>query len=208
MAQDFHEETYFKRYMLAKLAYEAQHVMQEKMKNKILKEKEIRIYSGPAEIIPKVNYKIIKKEPQQDILHENPLDILADDDFGQAQPNLSISGDDRHSIKSELDDFREKPMLLDTFEADFQMLEKPKPIDVCEPLTDQELRNSVFISKYDILKNEAEILGSMSDFEKRNKEFEEFEKNTKVDQKHQFYEDDDEYVIKPIEGEMYVKDIY
>ena len=27
MAQDFHEETYQKRYMLAKLAYEAQHVV-------------------------------------------------------------------------------------------------------------------------------------------------------------------------------------
>ena len=47
MAVDMHEETYFKRFMLAKLAYEAQHVVQEKMKNRMMKDREIRIYSEP-----------------------------------------------------------------------------------------------------------------------------------------------------------------
>lgn len=34
MAKDFHEETYFKRYMLAKLAYEAQSVVLKKLREK------------------------------------------------------------------------------------------------------------------------------------------------------------------------------
>jgi len=77
-----------------------------------------------------------------------------------------------------------------------------------EPENEMELRNQVFISKYDILKNETDILGNMTDFEKRNKEFNELTKNIKVDQKHQFYEDgSDEFKINPIEGELYVKDI-
>ena len=67
-----------------------------------------------------------------------------------------------------------------------------------------ELRNQVFISKFDILKNESEILGNLSELEKRNKQFDDLLSSTKVDQKHQFYEDE---VINPIEGELYVKDI-
>ena len=43
-----------------------------------MKEKEIRIYSGP-EVTYKID-KIIKNETQ-DI--QNPLDIMVDDDFGQ-----------------------------------------------------------------------------------------------------------------------------
>ena len=77
-----------------------------------------------------------------------------------------------------------------------------------EPVNDMELRNQVFISKYDILKNETDILGNMTEFEKRNKEFDDLTKYTKVDQKHQFYEDgEDEFKVNPIKGELYVKDI-
>jgi len=49
MAQDFHEETYFKRYMLAKLAYEAQSVALQKMRNRAKNSKEsaVKVISGP-----------------------------------------------------------------------------------------------------------------------------------------------------------------
>lgn len=94
---------------------------------------------------------------------------------------MSISGDDRHSIKSELDDFRDKPNLDNPFEDDLPIKEPPK---YEEPANVMELRNQVFISKYDILRNEAEILGNTSEIDKRNKEFEDILTTTKVDQKH------------------------
>lgn len=49
MAQDFHEETYHKRYMLTKLAYEAQSVAIRKMKEKAKNDKsfEVKEFAGP-----------------------------------------------------------------------------------------------------------------------------------------------------------------
>ena len=49
MAQDFHEETYFKRYMLTKLAYEAQSVALQKMRDRAKNDKEyqVKVISGP-----------------------------------------------------------------------------------------------------------------------------------------------------------------
>ena len=49
MAQDFHEETYFKRYMLTKLAYEAQSVALKRMRKRAKNDKEsqVKVISGP-----------------------------------------------------------------------------------------------------------------------------------------------------------------
>ena len=49
MAQDFHGETYFKRYVLAKLAYEAQGVALKRMMSNVNKEK-MKIIDGNAQI--------------------------------------------------------------------------------------------------------------------------------------------------------------
>ena len=48
MAQDFHEETYWKRYMLTKLAYEAQSVALQKMRNRAKngKDSAVKVISG------------------------------------------------------------------------------------------------------------------------------------------------------------------
>lgn len=50
MAQDFREETYTKRYILAKLAYEAQAVALTRMKTKAMEDKgaAVQIISGPG----------------------------------------------------------------------------------------------------------------------------------------------------------------
>lgn len=50
MAQDFREEAYTKRYILAKLAYEAQAKALERMKTKAMEDKGsvVQIVSGPG----------------------------------------------------------------------------------------------------------------------------------------------------------------
>lgn len=54
MAQDFHQETYYKRFVLAKLAYEAQYAAIKMLKRKTLadKQKQIKEITGPNGAMP------------------------------------------------------------------------------------------------------------------------------------------------------------
>ena len=55
MAKDFHEEAYFKRYMLAKLAYEAQSVVLKKLREKAGNDFKIDEDNGMTGDVPREN---------------------------------------------------------------------------------------------------------------------------------------------------------
>lgn len=87
MALDFHQETYYKRYMLTRLAYEAQHKA-----IKIIKAKQ----TTPLEISGPNMRQEAPMEPQfpevNDAFH-NPLDLQmpgGEEDVGEEAPNLDM----------------------------------------------------------------------------------------------------------------------
>lgn len=133
MAQDFHQETYYKRYTLTKLAYEAQYVCLKKMEKKLTKDTTFKIkeITGPngetegkkKEISPylksdekRLNPHAIINYPQEQNGLDNPLDALNDREKDLfAQPELGdfndfmdIGGEKDELIKSDLDHLSNK----------------------------------------------------------------------------------------------------
>ena len=132
MAQDFHEESYYKRYTLAKLAYEAQHVAIQIFRRKAQDKAGLKVFTGPdgaadaqiqdldqmdarngLEDHPMVPY------PGEPDGLDNPLDALQDAEGNDAlfgAPHLNVDDlwgmgvENNEAIKADLDNLSNRSL--------------------------------------------------------------------------------------------------